>query len=152
MATTEYFLRLGDILGSSEAKAHMGEIEVESFHWDVAAEVASHGGGGAGAGRVEVHGLDVVAESSKASPAIFLACASGRHLVDAVLTGQRTTGKGATTTVLVITLRGVTVTGYEQTSVAGEVATDVFALDFEQVELTVDGVTTGWDVRANRPL
>jgi hypothetical protein len=90
VAAVVYFLKLDGIQGESKDARHAGEIELESFSWGEAnVGAGAAGGGGGGAGKVHVDDLHVVTRTSKASPALFLACASGQHFKQAVLTARR---------------------------------------------------------------
>ena len=90
MAAVAYFLKLDGIVGESTDARHPGEIELESFSWGETESVAAGGGGGGGgAGKVQIEDLHVVMRQSKASPPLFLACASGQHVKTAVLTGRK---------------------------------------------------------------
>src|SRR5919108_4062049 len=88
----DLFLKLDGIQGESLDKAHKGEIELESFSWGES-NAAPPAGGGGGAGKVQIQDLHVVAHVNKASPSLVLACATGKHLKDAVLTARKA-GKG----------------------------------------------------------
>src|SRR5262245_62128118 len=89
MAAVDYFLKIDGIQGESAQEGHVGEIEIESFSWgENNAGTAAHGSGG-GAGRVTMQDFHFTMRSSKASPKLLQACASGQHFKDAVLIGQR---------------------------------------------------------------
>ena len=91
----EFFLKLDKIDGESMDSKHKGEINVESFSWGVNhANVNGGFGSGAGAGRASFEDFSFVSRSSKASPQLMLACATGRHIATGVLTG-RLTGNAA---------------------------------------------------------
>jgi type VI secretion system secreted protein Hcp len=77
----DMFLKLDGIAGESAQKGHKDEIEVLSFSWGVshAAPAVLHGGHGR-AGRAEPSDLSFLMRTSKASPTLMLACATGKHL------------------------------------------------------------------------
>jgi type VI secretion system secreted protein Hcp len=158
MAEVRYFLKLGDIAGESTDKDHPAEIEVHSFGWGAVQTEASGPGGGGGAGRagkVEIDEVSYVATSGIASPPTFLACATGRHLPEAVITGRRTSAKGNSRDFLVIKLKEVTVTSYNQLADDGGLPEDEVTLSFREIELTVSNGTTtsvaGWDITTSSP-
>jgi type VI secretion system secreted protein Hcp len=83
------YLKIDGILGESQDDRHKGEIDVLSFSWgESQAGQAAHGGGG-GAGKVSMQDFHFTMRSSKASPKLFHACASGQHIPRAVLTLSR---------------------------------------------------------------
>src|SRR5262245_38096356 len=90
MAAVDYFLKIDGVEGESAQEGHVGEIEVLSFSWGESnsAGTAAHGGGG-GAGKVTMQDFHFTMKSSKASPKLMLACASGQHIKQAVLTARK---------------------------------------------------------------
>jgi type VI secretion system secreted protein Hcp len=154
----EYFLKLDGIEGESTRKGYEKQIEAEVFEWG---EIAPSSGGGGGSGKVEMEDFQVVMRSSKASPALFLACASGKHLKFAVLTVLHAGKAGAIA--MRWTLSDVQVSSYQ---IGGAVAEDALpqehvALAFTKIELeyfpqTAKGGTgtpikAGWDRKTNKP-
>src|SRR5207244_10037375 len=66
-----------------------GEIELESFSWGETSSGAVHAGGGGGAGKVQIQDLHFVMRVNKASPTLMLACATGKHIKQAVLSARK---------------------------------------------------------------
>jgi type VI secretion system secreted protein Hcp len=158
MAAVAYFLKIDGIQGESKDAKHPGEIELESFGWGEANVVSGGGGGGGGAGKVQVEDLHVVTKMSKASPPLFLACASGQHFKQAVLTARRA-GK-TPQDFLVIKLTDVLVSSYHTGGNTDTGPTDQMSFDFAKIEFQyraqkADGsldvpVQAGWDVKQNK--
>jgi type VI secretion system secreted protein Hcp len=156
VAAFAYFLELDGIVGESKDARHPGEIELLSFSWGEIEAVAAAGGGG-GAGKVQLEDLHVVMKESKASPPLFLSCASGRHFKQAVLTG-RTPGN-VPLEFLVIKLTDVVVSSYRTGGGTAAFPDDQVSLNFAKIEFTFtaqkpDGspdvpVKAGWDVKRN---
>lgn len=161
----DYFLKLSGIQGESTSTSHQGEIDVESWSWGVTAVRPAGGGGGGGgaAGRVQPRDLVFSARTSRATPPLLLACATGRHLPEAVLTGVR--AGSAQQEFLRYRLTDVQVTSFEtgaSEATAGGGPTDQVALAFRTLEVeyrlfTASGttgppVTAGFDFRTNTPL
>ena len=107
----DYFLKIDGVAGESPDLKHKGEIQLESFSWGEASPSTPGAGGGAGAGKVQMHDLVVTMVVSKASPTLMLACATGKHLKEAVLTARRA-GK-AQQEFLVFKFKDVIVTSYQ---------------------------------------
>ena len=155
MAVIRYFLKLGNIKGESTDKGHQDEIEVLSFGWGATQSGGLGGpGGGGGAGKVEVDELTFVATSSLASPPIFAACAKGKHLPEAVLTGRRVGGKGQGQDFLVIKLKEVLITSYSQFAGEAERPEDEVSLVFGELEVTASGgsktTKATWNAKAKK--
>src|SRR5918994_1327171 len=88
MALVDYFLKLDGIDGESSDKEHKDEIEVLSFSWGVSNSGSFSGGGGAGAGKANLQDFHFTASFNKASPMLFLSCATGKHIKQGVLIGR----------------------------------------------------------------
>ena len=80
------FLKIEGIDGESADKTHPGEIEVMSFSWGVSNTGGGSTGGGGGAGKAVLQDFHFSMATSKASPNLMLACATGRHIRAATLT------------------------------------------------------------------
>ena len=159
MAAVDYFLKIDGISGESTDKTHKAEIEVQSFSFgETQIGTASHGGG-AGAGKVQMQDFHFVTQFSKASPSLFLACATGQHIKKAELFCRKAGGKQEE--FLKITLSDLIVSSY-QTGGSGHsdiVPTDQISLNFAKLEMeykeqkadgSVGGATkAGWDLKAN---
>jgi type VI secretion system secreted protein Hcp len=156
----DYFLKLDGIPGESLDAKHKGEIDVLAFSWGVSAAKAAGSGGGGGAGKAVFDDLLVVAHTSKASPLLWQACASGKHLKSAVLTCRR--AAKSPVEFLKITLSDVVIASYELDGSDEEPPLDQIGLAYAKIvtEYTpVDAagkaqppVKAGWDVKANKKL
>lgn len=115
MAHVDYFLKIDGIDGESIGKGHENQIEVDSFSWGLSRHAATGGGGGA-AGRAQFTGLNFGAVSSKASPPMLLAAASGKHIKFAILTGSKTRGQGVD--FLKIKFTDVLISSYQESAIS----------------------------------
>ena len=68
---------------------HKGEIDLESFSWGETNQGTAAAGGGGGAGKVSMQDFHFVTRVNKASPVLFLSCASGKHIKEAILTVRK---------------------------------------------------------------
>ncbi len=93
MAAADYFLKIEGIKGEATADGHKAEIDVESWSWGETNSGSHVGGGGGGAGKVSMQDFHFVMKTNKASPEIFLACANGKHISDALLVCRKAGGK-----------------------------------------------------------
>jgi type VI secretion system secreted protein Hcp len=157
----DYFLKIDGVPGESFDAKHKGEIQLESFSWGETSPGGAGPGGGGGAGKVQMQDLVVTMNVSKASPKLMLACATGKHHKDAVLTARRT-GK-AQQEFLVFKFKDVVVTSYQTAgSAQADVPMDQASLGFSTIQMEyrpqkADGsldtaVKAGWDLKQNKPL
>jgi type VI secretion system secreted protein Hcp len=89
MAAVDYFLKIKDIPGESQDDKHKDEIDLESWSWGEANSGSHAAGGGGGAGKVSMNDFSFSMRINKASPKLFLACASGQHISEAMLTCRK---------------------------------------------------------------
>ena len=154
----DVFLKLDGIAGESNDSKHKDEIDIESFQWGLNLPVSFSGGGGGATGKASFQDFSFTANSSKASPKLFLACASGQHIKDGTIT-VRKSGKDQQE-YYTVKLTDCLVSLYDQAAVAaGDVPQDAFALNYSKIEVTYkpqnpDGtlgapIEAGWDVSAN---
>jgi type VI secretion system secreted protein Hcp len=160
VAAATYFLRIDGVEGESTDAKHKGWIDVQSWSWGET-QTGAHGtgGGGAAAGKVVMQDLHVLSHVSKASPQLFLACASGQHIKEAKLIGRKA-GKGQQD-FLTWTFSDVLVSSYQTSGSQGGDAlpVDQLSLNFAKVKVEykaqkADGsldaaVSAGWDLTAN---
>ena len=155
---SDYFLKIDGIPGESLDDKHKDEIEVLSWSWGETNEPPPAAGGGAASGKVAMTDLHVSANLSRASTQLLLACASGKHIKSAVLTGRKA-GK-AQAEFLTFSLSDVLVSGYQTGGSATEAPLDSISLNFSKIEVSykqqkADGslakaIRVGWDRKANK--
>jgi type VI secretion system secreted protein Hcp len=159
MAAFDYFLKIDGISGESTDNKHKGEIEVLSWSWGETHPTPPTPGGGVSAGKVEMTDLHVSARLTKASPQLLLACASGKHLKSAVLTGRRGGGKSQDE-FLTFSLTDVLVSSFQTGGTTADAPLDSVSLNFAKIEVTYKeqsakggpGAATrvGWDRKQNK--
>jgi len=155
-----WFLKIDGIPGESMQVKHKGEIDVESWSWGVSNSGSTSPGGGGGAGKAVFQDFHFVTKLSKATPALFLACASGSHIKEAYLTGVRAGKAGAD--FLKFKLGDVLVSTLQLGDSEGITPTEQFSLKFSKVEISyfpqlADGSKgpaekAGWDLKVNKKL
>jgi type VI secretion system secreted protein Hcp len=155
-AHVDYFLKIDGIDGESTSDMHKGEIDILSFSWS-AAEHGTTAGGGAGAGKVSFQDLHFTKKIDKSSPKLMLACATGEHIREVVLTGEVSGKKGQK--FMEIKLSDVLVSSFNQSGSSGDVPAEKVSLNFAKIAFTYypvnpDGslgkpVTGGWNVKEN---
>ncbi len=116
-------------------------------------------GSGAGSGKVHFEDFAFTTRLSKASPALFLACASGQHIKEAKLAARKGAAKGQQE-YLTWTFSDVLVTSYETQGADGDDSVqDAISLNFSKAVVSykaqkADGslaapITVGWDAKKN---
>src|SRR4051812_1418407 len=88
------FLKIDGVGGESTDKTHPGEIEVSSFSWGESNTGTVAPGGGAGAGKVVMQDFHFTMNSSKATPKLMVACATGKHFPTVLITMRKAGGGG----------------------------------------------------------
>ena len=81
----DMFLKIQGIPGESSDSKHKDEIDILSFQWGVSQVGAEFGG----AGKVSVQDFSFTHVLDKASPKLFLACVTGEHIKEAMLTVRK---------------------------------------------------------------
>lgn len=161
MAAVDYFLKLQGIEGESTDSKHKAEIDIESWSWG-ATQGGAHGfGGGGGAGKVQMQDFHFTMRVNKASPKLMLACATGEHIKEAILTCRKA-GKEQQE-YLKIKFSDLLVSSYQTGGSAGDVIPmDQISLNFSKIELeykeqkadgSLGGATkAGYDLKLNKQL
>lgn len=160
MSAADFFLKITGVDGESTDDKHKGEIELESWSCGATQTGTGHSGGGHGAGKVSMQDFHFVMKVSKASPKLFLGCATGEHFKDATMVARKA-GKEQQE-YLKIKLTDVLVSSYQQGGSGGShiVPTDQISFNFAKIEIeykeqksdgTLGGaVKAGYDMKANK--
>jgi len=155
----DYFLKIDGIPGESEDAKHKNEIYLESWSWGETNSGSHAGGGGGGAGKVSMNDFNFVMRVNKASPKLFLACASGQHIKEALLTCRKA-GKDQQE-YLKIKFNDLLVSTYQTGGSSGDVVpAEQIALNFSKIEVNyapqkADGsldspVVHNWNLKENK--
>jgi type VI secretion system secreted protein Hcp len=160
MAAIDYFLQITGVEGESADAKHKGWLDIDSWSWGET-QTAAHGtGGGGGAGKVTMQDFHFVTRVSKASPKLFLACASGEHLKEAKLVARKA-GKEQQE-FLTWTFSDLLVSSYQTggSEASAMPPLDQVSLNFAKIKVEYrmqkgDGsldspITAGWDIKSNK--
>jgi type VI secretion system secreted protein Hcp len=155
-----WFLKIDGIPGESTDVSHKDEIDVLSWSWGVANSAPLAHGGGGGAGKAQFEAFHFVAQISKASPVLFLSCATGVHHKTATLSGVRGAGKSKSADFLKYKLSDVIVSSDQHSGNEGGAPVEQFSLNYSKIEVsytpqTATGklgapVQAGFDVKAHK--
>jgi type VI secretion system secreted protein Hcp len=162
MAQVDYFLKLDGVAGEATDDKHKGELDLESFSWGVTQLGTAGKGGGAGAGKSQPQDLVVTKRTDKASPMLFIACATGQHFKEATLTVRK--AGGGQQEYLKIKLEELLVTSYQAMGAPGGsgVINESIALNYAKLSMSYkeqkpDGslggeTKQGYDYEANKKI
>jgi type VI secretion system secreted protein Hcp len=89
----DYFLKIDGIDGESTKKKHEKEIEVLSWSWGESNSGSMANATGGGSGKVAMQDFHFSMLSCVATPELFFACASGKHIPRAVLSCRKAGGE-----------------------------------------------------------
>jgi type VI secretion system secreted protein Hcp len=154
----DMFLKIDGIPGESQDSKHKNEIDVESFSFGLSNAGSAVARGGA---KVSVQDFNFVMKVNKASPKLFISCATGEQIRQAILTARKEGGQDPGD-FLIVTMTDLLVSSYQT---GGDASSDVVPTDqvsfnyskieFEYREQKADGslgdaVKVGYDVKANK--
>jgi type VI secretion system secreted protein Hcp len=88
----EIFLKLDGITGESQKDGHQDEIEIFSFSNGASNTSSVAMGTGSGAGKVDLSSISFQKQVDTASPQLFQACCSGKHIATGKLTCREAGG------------------------------------------------------------
>jgi type VI secretion system secreted protein Hcp len=129
--TSDYFLRVDGIPGSSTDARHVNWIDLLTFSWGASTTVSPLATT-SGSPAAQSKPADFVAQSSVASPRLFLACARGTAINNVALEVVRVGGDRPT--YLKVNLQNVRVASYNEAPSAGDgIPLDVVHLRYAKV-------------------
>jgi type VI secretion system secreted protein Hcp len=158
----DYFIKFDGIKGESSDSKHKGEIDVESWSWGETNVRPGPGGGGGGGGKVAMQDFNFVMRLNSASPSLMQACATGKHIKTATLTGRKA-GKDQLD-YLTFKFQDVLVSSYQTggSEQGDDVPFDQVSFNFAKIEVDYklqrpDGspgpsVKFGFDLKTNKPI
>lgn len=137
MAQFDIFLKIPGVEGESVDAKHPKEIDLLSFSWGEANNAAiGPSASGAGVGKVAAQDLQIVKHVDKASPRLFIACATGEHFKTAVLVARKAGNNPLE--YLKLSFADVIVSAYHITGTADGITTPVenVGLKFGKLEMS----------------
>ena len=135
MAAVDYFLKLDGVPGESQDHKHKDEIQVLSYSFGETQAGTMGFGGGGGAGKVQMQDFHFLMNVNKASPVLFLKCATGEHIKSAVLTARKA-GKDQQDS-LKVTLGDLLVSSFQTNgdAHANSLPVDSISVNFATIEI-----------------
>jgi len=160
MASTDYFLKIDGIDGESVDAKHKGEIQIHGWSWHETNSGDAGRGGGMGAGKVTMADFNFVMTTSKASPLLFEACATGKHIPKAVLTCRKAGGEQQQ--YLTMTFSNLLISGFSVSGGGDVLPSESISFNFSKIELeykTQDeagglkgSIKKGYDLKASKAI
>ena len=151
----DMFLKISGIDGESQDSSHSGEIEISSYSLGVSQQGTMGSGMGGGAGKARFSDLHVTKRLDKASPNLFVACATGKHIDSALLTVRKAGGDQVE--YLKVTMTDCIVSSYQESGAEGAIPLESVSFNFAKVKFeyspqNADGslaaaITGGYDVK-----
>jgi type VI secretion system secreted protein Hcp len=130
------FLKIQEIPGESLDERHKNEIEIESYSFGLSKSGTAHTGGGGGAGKASFQDFHFVSRLQKSSPKLFLACATGEHIKEAVLSVRQAANRDD---FWKVTLSDVLVTSWSQGGAAdGQDSVPMEQISLNYVKIKID--------------
>lgn len=160
MAQTDYFLKIDGVKGESTDAKHKDEIDLLSWSWGESNSGSHARGGGGGSGKVSMQDFHFTMRMNKASPVLFLGCATGEHYKSAALVCRKA-GKDQQE-YMTIKMSDCLISSFQTGGSSGSdvIPIDQISLNFAKIEIeykpqkadgTLDAPTkAGWDQAANK--
>jgi len=159
----DFYLKIGDIEGDSTVSGHENQIELMSVTVGANMPTGSRSSGGsATTARVAMSDIALVKQTDKASTKLFLACCSGTHYAEAVISVNRPDGQGNLVEYANWTLEDVVVSSFTHGASGDDMPVESISLNFGKITFTYTptdpataasqgSLTAGWDVSLNKP-
>jgi type VI secretion system secreted protein Hcp len=162
-ATIEIFLQVDGIDGESQDSAHPNTIELLTVSTNVFQQGLNLAGTGAGAAKTQFNPITVAKQVDKTSPALFVACATGKHIKTATIFIRNSQTAGTPVDFFKIILTDVLVSSITSDAERdSDYISEKVTLSFSKIEwdftpVNGDGlpqtpVKGGFDVKLNRAL
>jgi type VI secretion system secreted protein Hcp len=154
------FLKLDNVKGEAQDKAHPEQMDVLAWSWGMSQSGTMHTGGGGGGGKVSVQDISVTKYLDKASPVLMKYCSSGKQFEQGILTVRKAGGDNPLE-YLIITMKDIIVSSVSTGGSGGEDRlTENVSLNFAGVKVeyqpqkpdgSADGGKIPWemDIAAN---
>lgn len=138
MASADYYLKIDTIEGESEAVGFEKQMQIESWSFGASNSGSSGIGTGAGTGKVSLQDFHFVIQNGKASAQLFLACAKGNHIPQAILSCRKTGGDGSPYTYYKVTFGDVVLSSFQTGGSNGSGALPMEQVSFNFTKITFE--------------
>ncbi len=157
-------LTKGGIEGESKEKGFEKQIQVLSWSWGASQSGSFQTGQGGGSGKVSMQDFHFTQKMCTATPKILLACSTGQHIDQAVLTARKAGQKTAQQKFLVINFYHLLISSYQTggSDASDGLPIESISINYAKVDLEYfvqdeKGVTksagkNGYDLQTNQPV
>jgi type VI secretion system secreted protein Hcp len=136
MASADYYLNIANIEGESEATGFEKQMQIESWSWGASNSGSAVQGTGLGTGKVSLQDFHFVIQNGKATPQLFLGCATGVHYPVAKLTCRKTGGDGKPYTYYTMEFNDLVISSYQEGGSNGSGILPMVQVSFNYTKLT----------------
>jgi type VI secretion system secreted protein Hcp len=133
----DYYLKVDTVEGESEAVGFEKQIQILSYSFGASNTGSAGVGTGLGTGKVSMQDFHFVLRNGKASPALFLACAKGNHIPQAILSLRKSGGDGKPYTFSKYTFKDLVISSFQTGGSEGsnDAPTEQVSFNFTAVTL-----------------
>lgn len=124
----------------------------ESYSFSATANIGSQSSG-SGTGKITFNPFSITRKVDKASPLLFKACVSGQHFKKVILQMRPAAPKGTTQTdFLIVALQDVLISNVSEAGNVhgGAVPLEEIGFSFRAFQMTVDGISFGYDLELGK--
>jgi type VI secretion system secreted protein Hcp len=148
MSAADFFLKIDEIEGESKDDKLKNQLQLKSWSWGETNSASQPWGGGGGTGKVSMQDFHFVITVGKHSPKLMEACATGKHVGNAVLTCRKAGGEQED--FLIYKFYDLLISSYQTggSDGSGELPVDQCSFGFSKIEYeykeqTEKGTTSG---------
>jgi type VI secretion system secreted protein Hcp len=159
MSAVDFWLEIEGVEGESHDKELVNAIQIEGWQWGEKNRGSWNINGGGGQGKVEMSDFKFTMLLNKASPKLFVMCATGDHIPSAKLICRK--AGGGQQVFLTVEFTNLVISSFETVGdPANVLPKNLISFNFEEIEFnyqeqnpdgTVGATTTaGYDLKANQ--
>lgn len=138
MAQADYYLKIDTIEGESDAKEFEKQMQIESWSFGATNSGSASLGTGLGTGKVSMQDFHFVIQNGKATAQLFLACAKGNHIPQAILSCRKTGGNGTPYTYYKVTFGDVVLSSFQTGGSNGSSVLPMEQISFNFTKITLE--------------
>lgn len=138
MAQADYYLKIDTIEGESDSVGFEKQMQIESWSFGESNSGSSSQGTGLGVGKVSFQDFNFVVQNGKASPQLFLACAKGNHIPQAILSCRKTGGDGTPYTYTKVTFGDIVLSSFHTGGSNGSAILPMEQISFNFTNITME--------------
>lgn len=138
MAQADYYLKIDTIEGEAEAVGFEKQMQIQSWSFGATNSGSAVQGTGLGTGKVSLQDFHFVILNGKASLPLFLACAKGNHIPQAILSCRKTGGDGTPYTYYKVTYGDLVISSFQTGGSDGSATLPMEQCSFNFTKITME--------------